>query len=158
MVSSSLAEGFDEIREQLKNQITLISGQSGVGKSTFINALQPKLGLKTEELSDYTGKGQHTTTFAEMFQLSQGGAIIDTPGIKTLSFSNYTPMDVSHNFREFFQKSASCKFHDCAHRNEPGCAVKAAVENNEISFIRYENYLQILEEIENQNYWERHDM
>ena len=134
----------------------MISGQSGVGKSTLINQMQPQLNLRTEEISDYSGKGQHTTTFAEMFPLNFGGYIIDTPGIKSLAFNNLEPMDVAHNFREFFQISENCKFADCTHRNEPKCAVKEAIEEEEISELRYLNYLQILEEIEDQNYWERH--
>ena len=122
----------------------------------MINSIQPQLELKTGEISDYSGKGQHTTTFAEMHQLSFGGALIDTPGIKTLSFNNLEPMDVAHNFREFFKVSDECKFANCTHRNEPKCAVKAAIEDGTISELRYWNYMQILEEIEDINYWERH--
>ena len=151
------AEGISELKDLLRDKTTLIAGQSGVGKSTLANAIQPKLGLRTTELSDYTGKGQHTTTFAEMFDLDFGGHIIDTPGIKTLSFNNLEVMDVAHNFREFFQLSEKCKFGDCTHRNEPNCAVKEAMETLDVSPLRYENYLQILQEIEDQNYWERHD-
>ena len=154
--SSLTGLGMDEIRSWLQGNTTLISGQSGVGKSTLINQIQPSLELRTTSLSDYTGKGQHTTTFAEMFSLEGGGYIIDTPGFKTLSFNNLEPMDVAHNFREFFVVSKQCKFYDCTHRNEPHCAVKAAIEEGAISELRYANYLQILEEIEDQNYWERH--
>ena len=157
MLTSALEEeGKEDFKALLKDKITLISGQSGVGKSTLVNSVQPNLELKTQELSDYSGKGQHTTTFAEMHQLDFGGAIIDTPGIKTLSFNNLEPMDVAHNFREFFEHSEDCKFGgNCLHRNEPGCAVKEALEEGEISELRYMNYLTILEEVEEQNYWER---
>lgn len=152
--SAHTREGLTEIRARLQDQRTLLSGQSGVGKSTLINALIPELDLRTTEISDYSGKGQHTTTFAEMFDLPTGGQIIDTPGIKTLSFNHLTVQDVAHNFREIFRHSTACRFGDCTHRNEPGCAVKAALEQGQISQLRYANYLQILEEIENQKYWE----
>ena len=154
--SAQTGEGVDELRGLLKDKISLVAGQSGVGKSTLVNAIQPGLGLKTDEISEYSGKGQHTTTFAEMFSLDLGGFIIDTPGIKMLSFNNLEPMDVAHNFREFFVVSSNCRFPNCLHRNEPGCAVKAAVEEGSISTLRYEHYLQIMAEIEDLNYWERH--
>ena len=153
--SAVSGEGIDELREILKDKITLLGGQSGTGKSSVANAIQEGLGLRTQEISDYSGKGQHTTTFAEMFELEFGGFIIDTPGIKTLSFNNLEVMDVAHNFREFFEVSPDCKFSDCTHRNEPGCAVKAGIEAGEISELRYMNYITILNEIEDQNYWER---
>ena len=156
LVSSTAGTGLSELKDSLKDKITLISGQSGVGKSTLVNALQPDLDIHTNEISDYSGKGMHTTTFAEMFPLDIGGHIIDTPGIKTLGFNNLTPMEVVHNFRELFKYSKGCKFADCTHRNEPGCAVKDAVEQGEVSELRYMNYVTILEEVEDQNYWERH--
>ena len=156
LVSALNGEGTERFRELLKDKITLVAGQSGVGKSTLVNSIQPQLDLRTKELSDYSGKGQHTTTFAEMFDLDFGGAIIDTPGIKTLSFNNLEPIDVAHNFREFFQLSESCKFGgNCLHRDEPKCAVKQALETGEVSELRYFNYLALLDEIEEQNYWER---
>lgn len=156
LISATTGQGIEALRNQLKSKTTLFGGQSGVGKSTLINALEPALELRTDEISDHTGKGQHTTTFAEMFELSIGGRIIDTPGIKTLAFSHFEPLDVAHNFKEVFKFSEHCKFSNCMHRDEPKCAVKAAVDNNDISELRYFNYLQILEEIEDQNYWERH--
>lgn len=147
-------QGIEDLKTILKDKTTLLSGQSGVGKSSIINAIQPDFELRTEILSDFTGKGQHTTTFAEMFDLDIGGQIIDTPGIKTLSYNHLEEMDVAHNFKEFFEYSTNCKYSNCMHRNEPKCAVKNAIETGEISELRYQNYLAILEEIENQNYWE----
>ncbi len=156
LTSAVTKQGIDELKIILKDKITLISGQSGVGKSTIANCLQPHLELRTEEISDYSGKGQHTTTFAEMHSLDFGGFVIDTPGIKTLAFTNLEPMDVVHNFRELFVLSKDCKFHDCTHRQEPKCAVKEALEEGAISDLRYTNYLKILQEVEEQNSWERH--
>ena len=157
LVSATEGTGLEELKACLKDKITLVSGQSGVGKSTLVNAVEPHLDIRTQDLSDYSGKGQHTTTFAEMHDLSFGGGIIDTPGIKSLSFIHLEPMDVAHNFRELFEASEDCKFGgSCLHRNEPGCAVKAAVEEGTISELRYINYLTLLEESEDQNYWERH--
>jgi len=155
-VSAIENQGIEEVKNILKNKITFIGGQSGVGKSTLINSLQPNLDLRTMEISDYSGKGTHTTTFAEMHNLDFGGWIIDTPGIKTLSFNNLETMDVAHNFREFFSILGGCKYADCLHRDEPGCAVKKAIELGKIHPMRYSNYLAILDEIEDQNYWERH--
>ena len=153
--SAATMEGLEQISDLLSSKLTLIAGQSGVGKSSIINQLVPGLDLKTDEISDYSGKGQHTTTFAEMHELGESTHIIDTPGIKTLGFNHLEAIDVAHNFREFFEFSSSCRFGDCIHINEPGCAVKKAIEEDEISILRYQNYVQILDEIENQNYWER---
>jgi len=154
LTSSETNEGIEELKAILTDNLTLIAGQSGVGKSTLVNTLAPALDLRTQEISDYSGKGMHTTTFAEIHELPFGGQIIDTPGIKTLGFNYLEEMDVAHNFREFFELSKNCKFGDCMHRNEPECAVKDALENGKIAPMRYENYLTILQEIEDQNYWE----
>jgi len=158
LTSATTGQGLDQLKNILKDKQTLISGQSGVGKSSLANALQPNLELRTADISDYSGKGQHTTTFAEMYTLNFGGTIIDTPGIKTLSFNNLKPMDVAHNFKEIFEYSKNCKFSDCLHRDEPKCAVKEAVEEEAIHELRYFNYLTLLGEMEEQNYWERNEM
>lgn len=157
LVSAEQNSNIDLVRTLIKDKVSLISGQSGVGKTSLLNVIAPDLDLRTGELSDYSGKGQHTTTFAEMHELPGGGYIIDTPGIKALAFNNLEVMDVAHNFREFFILSQDCKFSDCTHRNEPKCAVKEAVNNGEVSELRYNNYLQIIQEIEDQNYWEVHN-
>ncbi len=158
VLSTSATEGVGmaALTDILKDKTSLVGGQSGVGKSSAVNAIQPRMKLLTGDISDYSGKGQHTTTFAEMHPLDFGGYLIDTPGIKTLSFNNLQPMDVMHNFREFFVLSDQCKFGgSCTHRNEPSCAVKAALEIGEVSDSRYDNYVKILEEVEEQKYWQR---
>lgn len=155
LLSADTGEDMDKLRQTLEGKITLMSGQSGVGKSTIINTLMGGDILVTDELSYSSGKGQHTTTFAEMYTLVKGSYIIDTPGIKSLSFNNYEVMDIAHNFKELFAKSTECKYSDCTHRNEPHCAVKEALETGEISELRYYNYLALVEEAEDQNYWER---
>ncbi len=155
LLSAKTGAGIEEIRTILQKNTTLFSGQSGVGKSSLINAVHAGLDLKTKSLSDFTGKGQHTTTFAEMFEINADTRIIDSPGIKTLGFNHLETQDVAHNFKEFFELSAECKFDNCLHRNEPKCKVKEKLETEEVSIYRYQNYLQILDEIEDQNYWER---
>ena len=155
LVSSLYDKDLDQLRIILKDKVTLVGGHSGVGKSTLLNAIDKKLQLRTNELSDYSGKGQHTTTFAEMYALDNGGSIIDTPGIKPLAFINMEPLDVAHNFKEMFMLSSKCKYNNCLHQNEPGCAVKEGVANGEVHELRYMNYLQILEDVQDQNYWER---
>jgi ribosome biogenesis GTPase / thiamine phosphate phosphatase len=157
-LTTSTLEGtnLEQFKAILQDKTTLISGQSGVGKSTLVNAVQPQLDLRTGDISDYSGKGQHTTTFAEMFELDYGGRIIDTPGIKMLAFNDKDKLNVAHSYKEMFELSENCRFGgSCLHRNEPGCAVQSAVESGEVSEIRYATYLGILEEIEDQNYWER---
>ena len=154
-VSALNGYGIKELSNHIKGKTILVCGQSGVGKSSLLSAIDPNLEIRVQEISDHSGKGQHTTTFAEMYTLKDA-YLIDTPGIKTLSFNNLSPQDVAHNFREIFKRSEGCKFGNCMHINEPGCAIKEAIEIGEISELRYDNYLKILQEIEDQNYWERH--
>jgi ribosome biogenesis GTPase len=134
----------EEVISLLKNKTTLISGHSGVGKSTFINSIEPTLDLKTQELSDAHMKGMHTTTFTEMHPLTFGGFIIDTPGIKEFSVINFDKHEVYHFFPEIFKKASECKFNTCLHINEPQCAVIDAVEKGEIASSRYHSYLSIM--------------
>jgi len=154
LISALNGTNIKELETVLKDKISLVSGHSGVGKSTLINTLQPQLDLRTQDISDHSGKGQHTTTFAEMHNLTFGGCIIDTPGIKSLSFNHLTEEDIAHNYLEFFVASKDCRFNNCLHINEPHCAVKLAIENGEMSPLRYDNYLQMIAEIRDQNYWE----
>ena len=155
IISAKEHKGFQQLEKLIAGKTTLFSGQSGVGKSSIINGLAPDLNLKVGVISEYMGKGQHTTTFAEMFDLGEGTKIVDTPGIKTLSYNYLEVQDVAHNFREFFEASPDCKFPDCTHRNEPKCEVKKRLEAGVISELRYNNYLKVIEEVEEQNYWER---
>ena len=140
--------GIEAVKEQLKDQLTLMSGNSGVGKSSLINAIAPELDLVTGEISEVHFKGTHTTTFAEMFPLSFGGDIIDTPGIKEFGILDLEKAEVSHYFPEMDKRRHECRFHNCVHISEPGCAVLKAVENGEIAITRYGSYLGIIEEIE----------
>lgn len=144
--------GLDVLNHRLKDRITLFSGHSGVGKSTLINALVPDATLKTGDISSYHGKGMHTTTFSEMLELRQGGFIIDTPGIKGFGTVDMAPEEISHYFPEIFKTSHNCRFNNCMHTNEPGCAVRQAVENQYISQSRYKSYLNIVEEETNDKY------
>lgn len=158
LVSAETGTNIDQFRELLKDKRSLLSGQSGVGKSTLVNAVAPDLDLRTGEISDYTGKGTHTTTFAELFDLPFGGEIIDPPGIKNLSFNYLKPIEIAYYYREIFALSPECKFGgSCLHKNEPGCAVIASVEaeDDRVTDIRYNSYLTLLAETEEQNYWER---
>lgn len=146
IVSVSTGEGMEEIKELLKDKITLLSGHSGVGKSSFINAILPDQKIRTAELSDVHDQGMHTTTFSEMYELPDGGYIIDTPGIKGFGTIEFSKEETSHYFREIFKISEDCRFNNCTHTHEPGCAVRAALEDHRISQSRYDSYLSILED------------
>lgn len=145
-ISALTNEGIVELKDLLKDKITLLSGHSGVGKSTLINTLVPNATQKTASISSYHGKGMHTTTFSEMIELPQGGFIIDTPGIKGFGTVDMQAEEISHYFPEIFKFSKNCRFNNCMHLNEPGCAVIKAVENHYISESRYKSYLNILED------------
>jgi ribosome biogenesis GTPase len=154
-VSSYEEKQITKLRDLFKDKTTLVAGHSGVGKSTFVNALQPGLNLKTGEISSAHAKGMHTTTFAELHPLSFGGSVIDSPGIKELGLVEMKKEEVGHYFPEIRERMNDCKFNNCIHVNEPKCAVIAAVESGEISTERYASYLGILsgEEME-WNEWE----
>ncbi|WP_165020491.1 ribosome small subunit-dependent GTPase A [Dysgonomonas sp. ZJ279] len=138
--------GIEDLQETIKGKITLFSGHSGVGKSTLINALVPDMNLKTGAISDYHNTGMHTTTFSEMIELPQGGFIIDTPGIKGFGTVDMEKEQISHYFPDIFKFSTDCRFNNCIHMNEPGCAVRNAVEKHYISESRYKSYLSMMEE------------
>ena len=144
--------GTEEVNDLLKDKITLLSGHSGVGKSTFINYVFPDLSLKTLAVSDWSGKGMHTTTFAEMFDLPFGGSIIDTPGIREMGLVDVPKMELAQYFPEMRAVMNDCKFNNCQHFNEPGCAVKAAINEGVISEERYLSYLTIKDTIEDKSY------
>lgn len=135
--------GIDVFKNILKDNISILAGHSGVGKSSLVNAVEPNLNLKTTNVSDFNEKGKHTTTFAEMFPLSFGGDIIDTPGIRSFGVVDVDKEELWHYFKEIFEIGKHCKFHNCQHINEPNCAVKKAVEDDLISITRYENYLHL---------------
>lgn len=151
-VSAHTGEGLDRLRELLRDRTTLLSGNSGVGKSTLINDLIPGLDLRTAAISDVHDQGTHTTTFSEMFPLPFGGWIIDTPGVRGFGTIEMTPQEISHYFPEIFRASAGCRFGDCSHTHEPGCAVLKALEENRIAQSRYNSYLSILNEIDEGKY------
>jgi ribosome biogenesis GTPase len=142
-VSALEGTNIDEVKSLLKDKVTLISGHSGVGKSSLINRLLPDLDLRTHMVSEWSDKGMHTTTFAEMFELPQGGYIIDTPGIRELGVIDIEKEVLSHFFPEMRDRMNQCRFNNCRHINEPGCAVLDALEEGEISPSRYNSYLSI---------------
>ena len=152
LISVNSNMGIDELKKELKNKITLISGHSGVGKSSLLNLIFPELKLKTQDVSGWSGKGLHTTTFAEMFDLPSGGGIIDTPGMREFGLIDVTKQELSHYFPEMRERLVNCQFNNCQHINEPGCAIKEAVVNGEINEDRYVSYVNILDSIQERNY------
>lgn len=142
-VSALKGMNIDQIRDALKNKTTLFSGHSGVGKSSLINQILPDLQLRTTEISEWHDKGMHTTTFAEMFVLPFGGFLIDTPGIRELGIVDIEKQELGHFFPEMRERMSGCRFHNCRHINEPGCAVLDALEEGDIPSSRYDSYLSI---------------
>ncbi|MBR8708743.1 ribosome small subunit-dependent GTPase A [Bacteroides pyogenes] len=151
-ISAIEGKGIETIKKELAGKITLFSGHSGVGKSTLINSILPEVNLKTGEISAYHNKGMHTTTFSEMFPIDEGGYIIDTPGIKGFGTFDMEEEEIGHYFPEIFKASVHCKYGNCTHRHEPGCAVRQAIEQHLISESRYTSYLSMLEDKEEGKY------
>lgn len=146
--SAKTGEGMDELKDCLQGKISVLAGSSGVGKSSLLNAMQPGLGLRVKEVSEATEKGLHTTRHAELFPLDEGGYVADTPGIRALALFDVEPQELDGYFREIAPLVAHCQFSDCSHVHEPGCAVREAVEEGQISEERYNSYLRLREEHE----------
>jgi len=144
-VSSTNGTGVAQLKEMMVGKVSMFSGHSGVGKSTLVNAMEPSLHLKTTVISEQSKQGQHTTTFAEMYDLSFDAQIIDTPGIKGFGIVDMEKDEISGYFPEFFKLKDQCKFNNCLHKEEPNCAIKKALEDDKIAWSRYKSYLQILE-------------
>lgn len=149
-VSAKDGKGIDELKALMKDRVSMFSGHSGVGKSTLVNTLEPALNLKTKQISASHAQGKHTTTFAEMFDLSFGAKIIDTPGIRGFGIVDMEKQEIGDYFPEFFALKDQCKFNNCLHKDEPHCAIKNALENDAIAWSRYKSYTQILEGDEEQ--------
>jgi ribosome biogenesis GTPase len=145
-LSLETEKGLSELKEKIQGKTVLFSGFSGVGKSTLLQRLAPEFDVKTGVISEANEKGKHTTTFAEMFVQEDGTKLIDTPGIKEMGLVDFNQWELSHFFPEMKARAGSCKFNNCVHLNEPGCAIKGALENHEIHPFRYQNYLSMLEE------------
>ena len=146
LVSVKTGEGLDELREALKDKVTLLAGHSGVGKSSLANTIESGLGIKVKEISDASGKGMHTTTYATMHTLAMGGYLMDTPGIKEFGIVDLDREEVGHYFPEIAERMEHCRFHNCLHINEPDCAVMTALESGEIAGSRFDSYRSILED------------
>jgi ribosome biogenesis GTPase / thiamine phosphate phosphatase len=144
-VSATDNKGVSELMDLMKGKVSMFSGHSGVGKSTLVNAIEPTLNLKTKEISNSHAQGQHTTTFAEMFDLSNDIRIIDTPGIRGFGMVDMEKQEISDYFPEFFALKEGCKFNNCLHKEEPHCAIKKALDEDKIAWSRYQSYLKILE-------------
>ena len=153
-ISAATGEGVGQLIPLLQDKITLLSGNSGVGKSTLINRILPNANLRTAEISDAHNTGMHTTTFSEMLELPEGGYLIDTPGIKGFGTFDMEPEELTSYFKEIFKFSEGCRFSNCTHTHEPGCAVLAAVENHHIAASRYQSYLSMLEDKDSNKYRE----
>ena len=151
-VSAVTGEGLDQLQSMLHDQITLLSGNSGVGKSTIINRLLPGVNLRTAEISEAHDTGMHTTTFSEMLPLPQGGYLIDTPGVKGFGSFDMQPEEIGSYFKEIFHFSKDCRFSNCTHTHEPGCAVIKAVEDHYIALSRYQSYLGMLKDKDENKY------
>jgi ribosome biogenesis GTPase len=152
LISIEKQIGLAEIKELLVDKTTLVSGHSGVGKSSFINYLFPDLDINTQEVSDWSGKGMHTTTFAQMYDMPAGGSVIDTPGMRELALANLEKEELAQYFPEMRAKMSGCQFNNCQHINEPGCAVKAAVEKGLITEARFFSYVDLWHGIETFKY------
>ncbi len=152
LTSVETGEGVEQVKALLKDKVTLLSGHSGVGKSSFINKVFPELKLKTQDVSGWSGKGLHTTTFAEMFDLPGGGRVIDTPGIRELGLVDISKQELSHYFPEMKVLINNCQFNNCLHINEPGCGVKEAVAEGAVHIERYISYCNILDSIDGKDY------
>lgn len=152
LLSAAEGRGIDPLLAEMQGKVTLLAGHSGVGKSTLLNYLVPGANVRTAEISSVHGSGMHTTTFSELFELPGGGSVIDIPGIKGFGTFDMEAEEVSHYFREFFETSAECRFSNCTHTQEPGCAVLEAIERGEIALSRYESYISMLGDKEEGKY------
>lgn len=151
LISLKERVGYQELRQLLEGKITLLAGNSGVGKSSFINLMNPSLSVKTGEVSEYHKQGKHITTFPEMYEMPFGGYLIDSPGIRGFGMANMQKEEIYHFFPDIFKVASNCKFHNCIHIDEPGCAVLNAVESGEIEYSRYRSYFNIVMD-ENKKY------